>query len=82
MNNFVDKTCLQHVLQEIFSPQPLTKIQRSNKARDERIKNFPTEEQSHRTRSTESSNTAEINPKASGPDQCMYFNPCYSTTTE
>ena len=47
-----------------FFPQPPTNFQTNNKARDDRIENFSTEEQSHRTQCTESSNTAEINPKA------------------
>ena len=71
MKNFLDKTCLQHVLQEIFFPQPPTNTQMNNKARDERIENFPTGEQSHHTHSTESLNAAEISPKARDPDQCM-----------
>ena len=58
------KTCLQHVLQEFFSPTTDKYIQTNNKARDDRIENFSTEEQSHRTQCTESSNTAEINPEA------------------
>ena len=49
-----------------FFPQPPRNIQTNNKARDERIETFPTEEQSHRTHSTESLNAAEINPKARG----------------
>ena len=59
-------------LQEIFFfPQPPTNTQMNHKARDERIENFPTEEQSHHTHSTESLNAVEISPKARDPDQCM-----------
>ena len=73
---FLDKTCLQHVLQEIFSPSHRQIFRQTTKRKTNALKKFPTEEQSHRTHSTESSNAAEISPKARDPDQCMYRKPC------
>ena len=78
----MDKTCPQHVLQEIFSPQPPTNIQMNNKARDERIEKSPTKEQINCSHSTESSNAAKINPKARDLDECMHSKPCQAYSSQ